>query len=148
MKTHPTATVLLTLALGALPLSAQSAGLSQNVSNAVTLSGGASAQAVAASGELGVAAARTVAGTAALAFWTGGGTVSAAGNVVAAAGASTAATGQTLARGGEALWDFASGDPAKRPALDRTRSVPPAAPVRPAARKDPSPAEVMRTAQR
>ena len=145
MKNIPRSLFGIALLLGAVPLSAHTGGISQNVSQAANLSAAASGQAVAASGELGVAAAKAVAGTAALAFWTGGSTVSAAGTVVAAVGESTAAAGNTLARGGEKLWDFASGDPQKRPALDRTRSVPP---LRPTARKDPSPAEMFRTAQR
>jgi hypothetical protein len=148
MKTIPHSVLVLLLAAGAMPLSAHPGGVSQNVSNAATLSSAASAQAIAASGELGVAAAKTVSGAAALAFWTGGSAVATTGTVVAAVGESTAKAGTTVMQGGDRLWDFASGDPAKRPALDRTRSVPPLAPVRPTTKKDPPPAEMMRTAQR
>ncbi len=127
------------LAVGAAPLLAHSGAVSQHVSNAATLSASASGQAIAASGELAVATTKVASGAAAVAFWTAGSAVASAGSTVAAVGHSTAVAGSTVAQGAEKMWDFASSDPARRPAVNRERSVPP---LKQTVRCDPPPSSM------
>lgn len=146
------------LALAASPLAAQSTGFSQNIAGSVAHSGAASEQVMLGSGEAIAAGTRVVAGVGAVAFWTGGSVAQGSGALSTALGEAGTAAGTAVTKGGTQLWDFASGDPAQRPALDRTRSVPPAPaaaipPAAPAAPKqtvarDPAPAEMFRTASR
>ncbi len=142
------------LALAASPLAAQSTGFSQNIANSAAHSGAASEHVMLGSGEAIAAGSRVVAGAGAVAFWTAGSVAQGSGAVSTALGEAGTATGSAVAKGGTQLWDFASGDPARRPALDRTRSVPPApaAVCPPAPRKtvtrDPSPAEMFFGASR
>lgn len=142
------------LALAASPLAAQSTGFSQNIANSVAHSGAASEHALLGSGEAIAAGTRVVAGAGAVAFWTGGSVVQGAGAVSSALGEVGAAAGSAVAQGGTQLWDFATGDTTRRPALDRTRSVPPApataCPTAPrkTVTRDPSPAEMFFGASR
>lgn len=143
------------LALATSPLAAQSTAFSQNVAGSVAHSGAASEQAMLGSGEAITAGTRVVAGVGAVAFWTGGSVAQGSGAVSTALGEASTAAGTAVTKGGTQLWDFASGDPAQRPALNRTRSVPPAPATTacPTASKqvvarDPSPAEMFFTASR
>lgn len=156
MKTIPTALLVASLVpLAAAPAYAQSAGFSQNVAGAAAHSGAASHQALLGSGQALTAGAQAVAGVGAVAFWTGGSVAQSSGAASTALGEVGTAVGSSVSKGGGELWDFASGDPARRPALDRTRSVPPlpssaACPAKPkqTVSRDPSPAEMFRTASR
>lgn len=147
MKTFPTRILSLSaaLALTGTPLLAHSGAVSQHVSNAATHSAAASGQAIAGSGEVAVAALKTTSGAAAIAFWTAGTAVSGAGTVVGAIGNSTAHAGGTVAQGAEKMWDFASGDPARRPTVNRERSVPP---LKQTVRRDPPPSEMLHPVRR
>lgn len=143
MKTNLLVTAAIIVAAPAFAHSGSS--IPGNLSRAAALSANASGQAVAASGEIAVAAVKTTAGAAALAFWTGGSTVAGAGHVVKAVGDSTAKTSTAVTHGADHLWDFASGDPARRPTANRERSVPP---LPRTIRHDPPPSEMFKTARR
>jgi hypothetical protein len=78
-----------------------------------------------------------------------------AGSTVGASGALSNAVGQGLdhvgnatIKAGDKLWDFANGDPAKRPPLDHALTGAPPAKAATSAKaapaKDPSPAEAMK----
>lgn len=137
-------TVAMVLGLGTVALSAQSCAAVAHVSNAAGHSAAASGEVVAAGVESGAAAIKVVSGVAAVPVFASGAVVASAGAVVASVGESAMAAGTTTAEGAGKLWDFATDDPAQRPALDRTRAVP--APKIPETKKpaDPSPAEAMK----
>jgi hypothetical protein len=127
----------LVLVLGATSLSAQSCAATNSFANA-------SSHAINASGEVLAAGANSVAGSVqagaavvAVPVWMSGAVASGAGQL-------STAVGDSALKGGDKLWDFASGDPAQRPALDRNHPVTP--PTSPAAAKpkDPSPAEALK----
>lgn len=135
--TQMVGSLALFLILGAASLSAQSCAVTRSLGNASTHAGNASGEVLAAGGASVVASAQVVSGAVAVPVWMGG-------NVVSASGEALQAGGSAVARGAEKLWDFASGDPAMRPTMQRERAVPqvPAAPAKPVSKtKDPSPAE-------
>ncbi len=135
--------VAMVLGLGTVALSAQSCAAVTHVSNAAGHSAAASGEVVAAGVESGAAAVKVVSGVAAVPVFVSGAVVASAGTVVASVGESAVAAGTTTTQGAGKLWDFATDDPAQRPALERTRAMPP--PKAPATKKptDPSPAEAM-----
>jgi hypothetical protein len=63
------------------------------------------------------------------------------GEVLKASGEAGRGAGKALQDGGKEAWDFASGETASRPALDRTFGTPPA---KAAAPKDPAPGDAMK----
>jgi hypothetical protein len=137
--------LLLLLGIGAF--SSQSCVAAGHISQAVVLSGNASAESVRAVGESAQGSVQVVSGFSAIPVYLSGAVLAGSGNLVASAALASAEMGAELSRGGKALWDFATSDPAARPALDRQRSVPPlknqAAP-RPS---DPPPGVAMKAAR-
>ena len=125
-------------------LRAQDSAPAEHARHAAHLSASASGQAVNASGHLAAGSTQAVSAVAAVPVRAGASALATTGASVAGVGASSAAAGAALGRGAQALWDFASGDPACRPALDRARSVPPAKAAPPVARRDPPPSEALR----
>jgi len=127
-------------------LSAQSCAAAGHASNAVTLSAAGSGEASAAAVDSARGSLKVVAGIVAVPVWLSGSAVTGSSALVAGVGAVSAEVGSDLTTGGKELWDFATGDPARRPALNRERSVPPPplkkTPAKPA---DPSPAEALKT---
>ena len=116
-----------TLCLGTVSLSAQSCAQAS------------AAVAASAAGSIKIAASAV-----AVPLWMSGQVVAGSGAVVKAVGESASQAGQSAARGAEEVWDFATGDPEKRPALDRGLGVPPAkAAPAPAPVKDPPPAAAL-----
>ncbi len=110
----------------------------------------AGSHAVKASGEVLASGAASVAGSVqagaavvAVPVWMSGQVLHSAGALSTAIGKGADKAGAGMAHGGEQLWDFASGDPEHRPALDRGHAVVPSVSPRSAA-KDPSPAEAMK----
>lgn len=79
---------------------------------------------------------RLVSGVVAVPVWMSGG-------VSTGVGTSLKHSGKTAGRVATNLWDAATGDPAKRPALDRTIGLPKAKRF-PTKAKDPSPAEALK----
>jgi hypothetical protein len=138
-----TAHFALVLAVGTTALSAQSCAAAGHASNAVVLSAAGSGEALAAAGDSAKGSLRVAAGIVAVPVWLSGTAVTGSGALVAGVGAASAEAGSGLTSGGKELWDFASGDPARRPALNRLKSVPPLrkTPAKPA---DPSPAEALK----
>ncbi|HEY4299988.1 MAG TPA: hypothetical protein VGM73_03875 [Candidatus Didemnitutus sp.] len=123
------------------------AALVCDAANLSAQSGASTESAVTASGEAGEAIARSTtgvlrlaSGVAAVPLWLGGAGVAISGAASTSTGESLAATGRAAIKGGDHWWDFATDDPAMRPAMNRERAVPPTRnPVVKA--KDPSPAE-------
>lgn len=138
------------LTFGAALLSAQSCAAVDHVSAAAQHSVAASGEASGAVVESGVASGKALAGAAAVPVWMSGAVVQGSGAVATSIGQASSEAGRGLTTGAAAMWDSASGDPAKRPALNRTVGVPAApattapAPV-PAARKDPPPSEALKS---
>lgn len=136
--------VAMVLAFGAVALSAQSCAVVDHASNAAQLSAQASGEAVAAAGASVVGSAQVASGVAAVPVWVSGAAVASGGAVVVASGEAAARAGVATAKGADQLWDFATSDPAKRPALNREVGVPPA--KAPASKpRDPTPAEALKT---
>jgi hypothetical protein len=133
------------LTWGTVALSAQSCAAVTHVSKAAGHSAAASGEIVAAGVESGAASVKVVSGVVAVPIFASGAVVASAGSLVASVGESAVAAGKTTAEGAEKLWDFATGDPAKRPAIDRTRAVPMPKPTAPSNPVDPSPAAAMKT---
>jgi hypothetical protein len=125
MKIFPTRQIhcALLLLLGIGAFSSQSCVAAGHISQAVVLSGNASVESVRAVGES--AQGSVVSGFTAIPVYLSGAVLAGSGNLVASAALASAEMGAELSRGGKALWDFATSDPAVRPALDRQRSVPP-----------------------
>jgi hypothetical protein len=129
------------LLLAPLAAPAQSEAASANVSAAATASGTASAQTVAAAAHASVGSFRLVSGIAAVPVWMSG-------TVSTGAGRVSTQIGKDSVRAGTELWDFATGEPAKRPPLARDIAIPKketatatAAVAKP---RDPSPAEALK----
>lgn len=127
MKKHTKSlvTVAMVLGFGTLALSAQSGAATTHLSAAAGHSGAATKEvgkAGLASGEAGV---KVVSGVAAVPVYVSGTALQAAGSVVTAVGNASTAAGETATEGAGEIWDFATGDPEKRPALSRERAVPP-----------------------
>lgn len=133
--------LLLALALGGTSLSAQSCAATRHFAAASTHAANASGEVLAAGAASAAGSVQSAAAVVAVPVWMSGAAVSGAGAVSTVIGDATASAGTALGRGGDKLWDFASGDPAKRPALDDTHPVMPAA-SNPA--RDPSPAEAFK----
>ena len=125
------------LVFGTTALSAQSCAAAGHVSNSAALSVAASGEALSAAGDSAKASLKVVSGVVAVPVMLSGAAIGGSGAVVASAGAA-------IKGDGEKMWDFATGDPAKRPTPNREKSVPPlkAAPVKAA---DPSPAEALKS---
>lgn len=139
-------TIAVALTFGTAGLSAQSCAAVGNFANA-------SSHAVNASGEVLASGAASVAGSAqvgsavvAVPVWMSGAAVNAGGALSSAVGDTAQKAGTAVSHGAEKLWDFASGDSAQRPAMDRTHPVvPPLTAPKPSAKAaDPSPAEALR----
>lgn len=131
------------LVFGTTALSAQSCAAAGHVSNAVTLSGRASGEALSAVGDSAKGSLKVASGIVAVPVMLSGVAVGGSGALVAGVGVVSAEVGRSVANDGKKLWDFASGEPDKRPALNRERSVPPLKKV-PATPVDPSPAEALK----
>ena len=136
-RTQIGGSIALFLIVGAASLSAQSCAVTRSLGNASTHAGKASGEMLASGGASVVASAQLVSGVVAVPVWMSG-------KVASASGEALQAGGSAVAQGAEKLWDFASGDPAMRPTMQRERAVPPvpAVPAKPVSKtKDPSPAE-------
>ncbi len=135
--------ILIGLVLGSASLCASCAA-TKSFTAASRHAGQASGQLLTAGGNSVVGSLQAGSAVAAVPLWMGGAAVGGAGALSQAIGDGAARTGEATMKGGDKLWDFGSGDPAERPALDRTRALPPAAlPPSVPPRKDPSPAEAM-----
>lgn len=150
MKTSLKSVFSLAMALtfGALALSAQSCAVVDHTSKAVGHSAAASGEVSAAVVQSGAASGQAVTAVAAVPLWMSGAVVQGSGTVVASVGNASAQAGAAVTAGAEKMWDSATGDPAKRPALNRQVGVPavPPTPV-PAKRQDPPPAEALKLTQ-
>jgi hypothetical protein len=127
----------LALVLGATSLSAQSCAATNTLGQASRHAVNASGEALAAVGNSAAASLQVGAAVVAVPVWMSGAAVSGVGEVSRAAGE------QTM-KGGNQLWDFAAGDPAQRPALDRNHPVAPAPAAAAPKPHDPSPAEALK----
>ena len=129
------------LLLAPLAVHAQSTAASTHVSAAVTASGTASAEAVAAAAHATVGSFRLVSGIAAVPVWMSGAASTAVGRV-------STQIGKDSARASADLWDFATGEPGKRPPLDRAVALPQKKEIAAVAKpRDPSPAEALKSAR-
>jgi hypothetical protein len=135
------ASIAIALSLGALNASAQSPAPVIHASRSAVYSGAASGEASAAAAASAESTARAATGVIAVPLWASGAIVQGSGTVVKAAGAASVEIGQATAQGANEIWDFAAGDSTARPPLNRSLGVP--AP-KPAAPKDPTPAEALR----
>ncbi len=142
----------LVLIFGAVALSAQSCAAVDHVSKAATHSGAASGEASAAVVDSGAASGKVVTTVAAVPLWMSGAAVQGSGTVVNAVGTASAQAGAAIVKGAEKMWDTSTGDPAQRPALNRSVGLPAAKPAAapaptpapaPAAHRDPSPADAL-----
>jgi hypothetical protein len=123
--------------------SASSCLAAGHLSQAAALSGAASVEALGAVGDSVEMGVRASAAVGAAPVMLSGAALAGSGAIVGSIAAATTDLGGALFGGGQELWDFAGSDPARRPPLNRERSVPPlkkptAAPV------DPSPAVAMK----
>lgn len=132
------------LALGVTALSAQSCAATNQFSKASTHAIAASGEVSAAVGHSAAGSVRVVSGVAAVPLWMSGAVAAGSGAVVSAVGESMGKGGETTMKGADEMWDFANGDPAKRPALNRGKGLPPRKPASECP-KDPSPAEALGT---
>lgn len=113
------------LGFGTLALSAQSCAATSHLSAAAGHSAAASAEVGKAGLASGAATVKVAFGVAAVPVYVSGAALATAGSVVSAVGDASAAAGATAKEGADEIWDFATGDPAKRPVLNRERGVPP-----------------------
>ena len=113
------------LILGIGAVTSQSCAAAGHLSQAVVLSGNASGESVRAVGVSAQGSVQVLSGVAAIPVFLSGAALAGSGNLVASVALASAEMGAELSRGGKAMWDFATSDPAARPALDRQRSVPP-----------------------
>ena len=118
-----------------LAVFAQSEAASAHAALALKDSGRASAESVAAAAHASVGSFRLVSGVAAVPVWMSGATLASAGQV-------STQLGKDSGRAAQELWDFATGDAAKRPPLNREVGLPKkeAASLKP---RDPAPAEAL-----
>ena len=128
---------------GTTALSAQSHAAKTSAANATHHAAAASGEAFTASGDSVTASAGAVSSIAAVPVWMSGAALTGSGNLLAAVGGATVHAGVAVAHGAEKMWDFATGDPACRPALARERAVPPLT-MAGSKTKDCSPGEAMR----
>jgi hypothetical protein len=148
MKT-PTKTLVsfaMVLSWGTLALSAQSTAAPSHVSAAFGHSAAASKEIVKAVGHSGAASVNVVSGIVAMPVFVSGAVMGATGFIVSVVGESAAAAGKTTTEAAEALWDSSTGDPAKRPPLNRDRAVP-AKKITSAKPIDPAPGAMLKAKQ-
>ena len=136
--------VVLIFGIGAGALLSQSCAAATHASRAVALSGEASGEAFQASGDAALGSVRVASGIVAVPVLATAGMFGASGAIISSTGALSMEAASNLARGSDQLWDFATGNPAQRPKLDREKAVP--ALKQPAAKpRDRSPAEMLST---
>lgn len=127
------------LSWGTLALSAQSTAASHHVSAAAAHSGAASAELAKAGVQSGAASAEIVADVIAVPVFISGVAITSAGSIVSAVGDSAVAAGNATTGIAEKVWDSSTGDPAKRPVLNRERVVPAAKKITAVKPVDPAP---------
>ena len=137
------ALVAIVLSSGALALSAQSTA-SHHVSAAAAHSGAASAEVAKAGVQSGAASAEIVADVIAVPVFISGVAITSVGSVVSAVGESSVTSGNAATAIAEKVWDSSTGDPARRPALDRDRSVPAARKITAVKPVDPAPSAMLK----
>ena len=136
--------VVLVIGIGTGALLTQSCAAATHASRAIALSGEASGEAFQASGDVAMGSLRVATGIVAVPVFVSAGIFGVSGAIVSSAGALSAEAASDLARGSDQMWDFATGNPAQRPKLDREKAVPPL--TQPAAKpRDRSPAEMLST---
>ncbi len=139
------ALVAIVLSWGALALSAQSTGASHHLSAAAAHSGAASAEVAKAGAQSGAASAEVVADVIVVPVFISGVAMASTGSVLSAVGDSAVAVGNATTRIAEKVWDSSTGDPTKRPALNRDRAVPAARKITAVKTGDPAPGVVLNT---
>ncbi len=127
--------------LGASALFGQSCAAVAPLNQASANAGASIAHGSMAAGNSVVAAGKITSGVVAVPLWMSGAVAVGSGKAVAAIGDSTAHSGEAATEGANRLWDFSSGEATQRPALDRTRGVPPVVRAEPRA-PDPAPADM------
>jgi len=130
--------------LGTAALSAQSCAAVDHVSNSVALSGAASREALGAVGESAKGSVKVASAVLAVPVWMSGAVVTGSGAAVSAVGEASAQAGAVATKGADKMWDFATGESAARPALDRELALPSSSTTTKHV-IDPTPAEALKT---
>ena len=139
------ALVAVLLSWGTIALSAQSTAASHHVSAAAAHSGAASAEVAKAGIQSGAASAEVIGDVIAVPVFISGTAIASAGSIVSAVGESAVAAGNATTGIAERVWDSSTGDPAKRPVLNRDRAVPPSKKITAAKPVDPAPGAMLKT---
>ena len=149
MKTAAKISALFAIVLswGAIALSAQSTAASHHVSAATAHSGAASAEVAKAGIQSGAVSAELVADVIAVPVFISGVAIASTGSIVSAIGESAVAAGNAATGIAEKVWDSSTGDPAKRPGLNRERAVPAAKKITAVKPVDPAPGVMLRGKQ-
>ena len=134
-RSHLLKSFAVALLFAPLAVFAQSDAASAHAAHALKDSGRASAESVAVAAHASVGSFRLVSGVAAVPVWLSGATLASAGQV-------STQLGKDSARAAQDLWDFATGEPAKRPPLNREVGLPKKESIS-AKSHDPSPAEAL-----
>ena len=139
--------VAVVLSWGTVALSGQSTAASHHVSAAAAHSGAASAEVAKASAHSGAASAEVFGDVIALPVFISGVAIASAGSVVSAVGDSAVSAGNATTGIAEKVWDSSTGDPAKRPAINRERAVPASKKITAVKPVDPAPGVMLKAKQ-
>lgn len=136
--------IAVALTVGVAGLSAQSCAATNTFANASSHAVNASGEVLAAGADSVTGSVQVVSGAVAVPVWMSGAVINGSGELSKAVGKTAVKAGTATAHGAEKLWDFASGDPSQRPAMDQTHPVTPQPEKKSSAKaKDPSPAEAL-----